>query len=204
MKRLADAREEEVIRSFLVAERDSPRWGQAVARAVAGRWRLLENPHLDDPVENAERAKILSSYRGYPDRFLFEGFPRAIEWSRAEMTRIEIAELYFGAGQWRELAPTRKVSEAAENAPRARDSVDPRVIEAIAAVKEGDRNGMVFEPLIIVGSTWDGPHVIVEGYTRATAFAPTPEGPEIQAYVGHSPQIETWNFWRLPTSAGCT
>jgi len=200
MRRLADASEEEVVLSFLVAERDSCRWGTFDAKAVARRWELLEHPHLDDPVENAERARILS-YRGYPDQALFHGLPRTIEWSRAEMTRTEVAELYVGAGQWQELTPTRKISEAAENAPRTHYLDDPRVNKAIAAITEEDRKGAVFEPLIIVGGAWDGPHVILEGYTRATAFASTPAGHDIQAYVGHSPQIDTWNFWRLPTSA---
>jgi hypothetical protein len=160
VRRLADASEEEVVLSFLVAEKDSCRWGYFVADAIARRWDLLEDPHLDDSVENAERARMLS-YRGYPSQALFQGFPRTIEWSRAEMTRPEVGELYVGALQWHELTPTRKISEAAKNAPTIRFLDDPRVNKAIATIIEDDRKGTAFEPLIIVGRSWDGPHVIL-------------------------------------------
>ena len=120
------------------------------------------------------------------------------------MARPEVGELYVGASQWHELTPTREISEAAKNAPRIRFLDDPRVNKAIAPIIEDDRKGVVFEPLIIVGRSWDGPHVILEGYTRATAFASTPAGPNIQAYVGHSPEIGDWTFWRLPISGLCS
>jgi hypothetical protein len=200
MRRLGATSEEEVVLSFLVAERDSCRWGFFVAKAIAGRWELLDDPHLDNPAENAERARILS-YRGYPDRTLFQGFPRPIEWARAEMTRAEVVDLYVGAWQWQELTPSRKISEAGLNAPRITYLDDPHVNKAIAAVIEEDRGGAIFEPLVVVGRSWKEPHVILEGYTRATAYASTPTGSAVQAYVGHSPQIDRWNFWHLPSSA---
>ncbi len=110
MRRLADASEEEVVLSFLVAEKDSCRWGYLVADAIDRRWDLLEDPHLDDPVENAERARILC-IGVIPIKHCFKGFPgrsngRGQKW-RARRWESSTLELRSGTSSRRRARSAR-------------------------------------------------------------------------------------------------
>jgi hypothetical protein len=194
---LGSTTENEVVLSFLRAERHSRRWGDHVAAAIAGRWELLDRPDLDNEAENAARRSALASYRGYgTNTALFRGFPVHIDWSYVSLTRSEVGDLRFGAGQWSELTDeTRRVSVASRAASTADNAADPRLIASIRSITEAGRNGANFEPLIIVGRTVDGPHVLVEGYTRATAYASTPSGRDVRAIAGLSQDIVGWAFW---------
>lgn len=198
MERIASATEDEMVLSFLRAERTSPRWGEQVADKLAGRSELLDEPDLGSETENQARQDILGSYRGYRrNAYLFEGFPNDLEWCRVRLTRLEVCELLVGRGQWDDLTEaTRKVGIAAKNARTIVSSEDTRV-NAILAIVEGDHQGRSFEPLIIAALSPDGPHVLIEGYSRACAYASTPQGPDVDALSGYSPNLRNWLFWGL-------
>lgn len=169
-----------------------------MAAGIAGRWSLLDRPNLADVVENQARKEVLA-YRGYgSDSYLFKGFPADIRWRRAQLTRSEVGPLLLGKEQWKDLTGgTRKVSVVAKNASRMTSAEDARINDSIASVIERDREGQAFEPLIIVGQSIAGPFVIVEGYTRASAYASTPSGRDVETFVGLSTNIEDWAFWGL-------
>jgi hypothetical protein len=57
---LGPATEEDMILEFVRAERDSPRQGRLAA---------AERLQTNDPVQ------LLAATRGYPDQYLFPGFP---------------------------------------------------------------------------------------------------------------------------------
>jgi hypothetical protein len=198
MKWVARATEDEMVLSFLRAERASLRWGNSVASGIAGRWNLLDHPDLENETENEVRRSILA-YRGYRlDTFLFAGFPDDVSWSRVRLTRSEVGELLVGLGQWDDLTErSRKVSIAARNARTIVSSEDPRINEAVMAIIEADRQGHSFEPLIIGGLSEDSPNVLIEGYARATAHASTPQGSDVEALSGLSPNFTHWRFWGL-------
>jgi hypothetical protein len=167
MERIASATEDEMVLSFLRAERTSPRWGEQVMHKLAGRSELLDEPDLGSDTENQARRYVLGSYRGYRrNAYLFEGFPNDLEWYRVRLTRSEVCELLVGRGQWDDLTKTtRKVGIAAKNATAIISSEDARA-NAILAIIEGDHQGRSFEPLIMAALSPDGPHVLIEGYSR--------------------------------------
>jgi hypothetical protein len=66
---LGPATQEDMILEFVRAERDSPRQG--------GAWY--------DPVQ------LLAATRGYPDQYLFTGFPSGTIWSHVLLARAEVA-----------------------------------------------------------------------------------------------------------------
>lgn len=198
MKWVASATEDEMVLSFLRAERASLRWREHVTSGIAGRWELLDRPDLEDETENEVRRGILA-YRGYGlNTYLFEGFPDDVSWSRVRLPRSEVGELLLGLGQWDDLTErSRKVSIAAKNARTIISRDDPRINEAILAIIEEDRQGHSFEPLIMGGLSADGQHVLIEGYARASAYASTLQGPDVEALSGHSPDFTHWRFWGL-------
>jgi hypothetical protein len=194
MKRLTRATEDEVVLSFLRAERNSSRWSEHVATGIRDRWALLDQPNLSDDSENIARREALA-YRGYGrNQFLFDGFPTNVDWSRVRLSRTEVANLLFGAGQWHDVSEgTRKVSTAAAHIASKR----PIGYESVPSIISLDRSGTRFEPLIVVGRSTDGPHVLVDGYARATAYASTLSGTDIDAFAGYSADIRDWSFWQL-------
>ena len=91
MERVRDLTEDEMILVFLRGEWDSKRWGQTVRAVLNGNIDLLREPDLTDADQNGERRKALAAYRGYgEDRWLFEGFPKEVEWAAV---RVDLGEL---------------------------------------------------------------------------------------------------------------
>jgi hypothetical protein len=198
MRRLEAASEAEMILAFLRAERASGRqWAEWVSRCFAGRWKLLDHPDLDDQAENDFRRQALSTYRGYgANSWLFAGFPADVHWWRVSLSRADVAGLYHAHSVWDDLTEgTRKVSVAARNVDRITHDADPRVNENIRAVIKADLAGQSFEPIIIASDAPEGRHVLVEGHTRACAYATNFDGPEVQALAGYSPELSAWQFW---------
>jgi hypothetical protein len=186
-----------MVLAFLRAERHSSRYGNAVERAFRDRPQLLDAPNLNDEENDIRREALW--YRGYgTNEALFTGFPDDVEWWLVSLTRAEVADLYLGAGQWHDLTEgTRRVAAVASNYERIVLEDDPRVNEAIRAIVTADRAGGTFEPIVIVSTSPEGPHVLIEGYARASAYAATPDGPDVEALVGYSPHMSSWEFWRL-------
>src|SRR5262245_54609974 len=79
---LGPSSEAAMVLAFLQAERESPRFSWAIDGDSSG---LLDGANLDDPEENAARARMLG-YRGFQQRdFLFRGFPADVQWRRVEL-----------------------------------------------------------------------------------------------------------------------
>ena len=197
MESLRSATEDEMVLCFLRAERNSPRWREALAGRIGGRWYLLDQPDLQDEAQNEDRRTVLG-YRGYGlNDYLFRGFPDDVEWWFVRMTRAEVGDLMFGQGICDELTEgTRLVSVAAKNASTVECKGDaPGLNEGIARVLELDSDGASLEPLVIVSTSPADQHVLVEGYSRACAYASRPEGPDVEAFAGYSTGIAHWAFW---------
>ncbi len=199
VKQLRRSSEPEMVLTFLHAERTSSRWGSNVVALLAGRSGLLDDPNLEDEAENDERRRILGEHRGYrANGYLFFGFPDDVDWWLMSLSRTEVANLLLAREIWDDLTEaTRKVGVAASNVDRVTHAMDPSVNDNIRAVAEADRAGMSFAPIIIVSVSEDATHVIVEGHTRACAYATNPGGPDVEAMVGYSTGLTGWWFWGL-------
>lgn len=145
MRRLRLASEDEMVLCFLRAERASPRWGDALARHIEGRWNLLDQPNLRDDVENQARSRVLRGYRRYRRNVaLFQGFHDDTEWWFERFTRSEVGDFLFALGVCDELTKnTRRVSIAAKNAATI-PCQDGSLNEGIAEVIRADLNAASF------------------------------------------------------------
>jgi len=91
---------------------------------------------------------------------------------------------------WVRLADgTQSVVAAGRNIGRA----DPKTRSIIEAIMQGVRNGVEYQPLIVVQAE-DGSLILVEGYARATAYAAVAVSEPIDLFVGFSPNIHRW-YW---------
>ena len=104
MTELGPSTEQEMILAFLLAEIDSPRFGQQyqshLAAARLDKTQLIGQPDLSNSTDNALRAVLLSCVRGYgANSALFAGFPSDVDWRRVSLTRPELARVKY-ANYW--------------------------------------------------------------------------------------------------------
>ena len=190
------ATEDEMILAFLQAELFSPRFGPQYTYWLAQFRRtpdIITNPDLTNAGDNAVRKTLLTNVRGYANKtYLFRGFPPDVQWHHVTLEQKDIDELrYANYPTWTALSGgTRRVADGARHLhthPTAEnaDQNVPGVIQAL-------RKGTTFPPLI-AASNGDGPLVLIEGHTRATAYLIA--GTPTDVIVGTSPHMTEWGFW---------
>jgi hypothetical protein len=184
-----------MVRAFLLAELDSPRWGPLIHKLLRTHIGVVTHASGDDPVQSLVRRMVLTAYRGYGiDTYLFAGFPDEVAWSRCAATVQELGGFrYANCEPWAPLAGgARLVRDGA-----AHVEVGPSdVAAAVGAIENEIRGSRTYPPLIAVGVARNGVHVLVEGHTRATAYIRA-LGPsdEIELVVGYSAGMSSWRFW---------
>jgi hypothetical protein len=190
MLELGAASEDEVVLAFLRAEIDSPHWGPLYLRVMSechlDRGSLIDAADLTDAHACGIRRVILGAVRGYGrDALLFTGFPRDTAWRRV---RVEPSDLHLlkcisRDEHWSRLtAGTRLIREAAHNLS-AHPQLAARVLDVIQRIEQG----LSAAELIIV-EAGSGDLILVEGHTRAMAYAVLSDRPFL-AFVGTSPQM---------------
>jgi hypothetical protein len=179
MRILRPVTEDEVLAAFVRAERDSPRYGERV--------RELIELYGDDA------GAILDEYRAWKRRDgLFGGFPDDVRWCRAALTPDEVLDIrYIDWNWWLTLSGgSRRPRDAAERmcaglVPGAPVEVgDERIARAAAT-----------NPELIVVRAPGSYLVVLEGHVRLTAYALYPGylPPELEVYLGESPEMESWS-----------
>ena len=197
MRVIAAADEAEVVAAFLRAEVDSQRFGPRVIELLDQHgWprSLLAQPDTSDPAANAARRELLGEHRGFGrDEGMFRGFPEEIRWLRVALTPQEVASvLYIDWDWWLMVSDGSRRPE--DTARRMRSGLapgDPAELEPIAArLRSPDPP----PELILLTTPTRERLVVVEGHVRLTAYALYPEclPPELQVYVGESPEAERW------------
>jgi hypothetical protein len=193
---LGESSEEDMVSVFLQGELSSYRFGPAVRDALlAGdelEW-LLTDPDVKDQRANQARRAVLAATRGYgEDRELFEHFPAAVKWVRAQLAATELARVrYIEYSYWNELSGGSRL--AADAARRINAGVRPfgvsneRFRRAARALQSGER----FPPLILAGPHYDD-LVCLEGNLRLTAHALAGFPIEAECVVGTAPALERW------------
>ena len=192
------ATEANMIATFLQAEADpNSHWsdcvnaGLAVIRAERS---LIESPNLDDPAENRSRKDLLFSYR----RGQFVGFPEDTTWRTVDLQPEDFrAIFYMDHANWNEFSgQTRLVCEGARNLLKF--ASDGR-FQHIFAICQAIRAGTPLLPLI--AAQRDGARlVLIEGHSRATAYAAVGFGGPVRALVGSSSSMNEWIHYRFESS----
>lgn len=150
------------------------------------------------------RRQLLRLVRGYPTTLLFDGFPTDVSWYRATVTPDELRAFYYADHPtWTTLSRgSRLVADGAANVYDV--PTDENANQNIPAVADRVLAGERFPELLCVSTAHDGPVVIFEGHTRATAYVlagdscPDP----VLLLVGFSTSMAAWRFFgNLPDRA---
>jgi len=151
---------------------------------------LIDSADAADIQQNAVRRALLGCYRGYGhDAYLFRGFPHDVRWRRVALETGDLQTILYAKEQsWIAFSDgTRLVSVGAKNAAASPTG------EGAMAVAKAIREGAQL-PELIVAEAAEGPLVLVEGHTRATAYLLA--GSEaVQVIIGSSPQMNRWEFY---------
>jgi hypothetical protein len=185
MRLLGRISEDEMITVFLRGELESERFGDKL-RAMLG------TRELDD-VDEACRRALLEDHRAYESRDgLFGGFPRDVDWYRAELTRDEVLDILFiDWSWWLELSGgTRSAREAAR---RIRAGELTRLT---AEVTPDEHEPYLTSPseLIAVTTPTKEKLVLVEGHVRLTAYAlfPNRVPDALEILLGIAEDMANW------------
>jgi hypothetical protein len=168
-----------VVSEFLRAERDSrfnfhPPW-----------LGLIDNPSLNDPLQNHQRLRLLYIVRGM---FMVE-IPPDTRWYEVQsLTEDQLGELYVSA----------RHTERWDQAGNKLDQVAKAVQVPLKSAPD------TWGRIILWGHDRKGPFSIMEGNHRMLAYAQAKPRPPLKApvYVGLSPSYCFWHHSDPPLSLG--
>jgi hypothetical protein len=86
-----------MIGEFLKAELHSSRFREGTLKALKMLGlteSVIENPDYENKKHNEQRAKILHLTRGWPDEWLFTGFPANTMWALCTLTKNELLSVF--------------------------------------------------------------------------------------------------------------
>ncbi len=176
--------EDDMIRAWVEAERESPRY-----RAV---WEQLGIGSV--PLSPDVRRAALARVRGFPDQYVFTGLPLPMEWSKVRLTIEELGSfryLNYGPTFVALSGGTRVVSDGAANLERIQ--VPEQLNERVEQTEAGLAAGQIHEPLIAVTSPYERTPILIEGNTRATAYLRCRRPDEtIDLIMGTAPDLAGW------------
>jgi hypothetical protein len=190
------ATEEEMVLAFLQAELRSPRFGQnyvAHLQQIGCDERIVTQADLANLRDNAIRSDLLTRVRGFSTRtFLFAGFPPDVAWQHCKLTAGEVSEVRYGKYKsWIGLSGgTRRVGDGARRSSACTAGERPNT--DVIAVARAISLGTTY-PALIAASDGHGALVLIEGHTRATAYAIANTAAHI--IVGTAPEIANWKYW---------
>jgi len=200
MRIIGQSSEEEMVLAFLKAEVDSAEYPGSIERPLSmqGYTRaIIDNADLKNPRENRARVMCLSYHRGYKqNRLLFKGFPDDVTWQRASLRPGELGKAkYLNLSTWiKGSGGPRLVSDGAANLNKGLlpDSLRTKIRTIEASLRAGQR----LPELILAGRGDASALVLVEGHSRATAYAlASADLPDaIEVIVGLSPDMGNWHW----------
>jgi len=178
---------------------DSARFGSLYQATLVNsgldRSSIIDNPDRNSQQANQVRRELLRLIRGYgAGQFLFAGFPIDVTWRRVALGQADLPKLkYAKCPPWVELSGgTRFVIEGAKHIGSDTPAEDAAV--NIRAVAEDLKRGKRYAELIGVDGQ-SGDIILMEGHTRATAYAIAQLPDRIDCLVGSSPSMSRWAFY---------
>jgi hypothetical protein len=199
MIEIGPATESEMVLAFLQAEIDSTRYGkyysEVLSKSSLDRRAIIDDPDMHSARDNQIRNKLLGVVRGYGDgKYLFQGFPAGVAWRQIALAPEEFSLLkYANEPSWVKLSGgTRLVVDGAKNIGvlKVAEDTNGNVQSVVAGIRAEKR----YPPLIAVEGE-GGFLIMVEGHTRATAYALVPPSELVHCIVGSSPRMRTWAFY---------
>lgn len=188
MKILRSASEDEMLLCFLQGELRSARFREALLNALAQHAAdesLILNGDSTDTAENALRKRVMSTFRGYPDRDAFQDMPPVSQWMLAEFEAADLPQIrYINYSYWNELSSG--TSSPCDGAKTVLDGKEIFGVSNAPFLEGADflRHGGHFPPVILLTDE-TGHSVILEGHLRMTVYGMLPDRfPGTMGYIG--------------------
>ena len=199
MIEIGPATENEMVLAFVQAEIDSARFGPIytgiLSNSGINRESLIDRADLNSAKDNWMRKELLKRVRGYGnDSLLFRGFPNSVQWRRVGLEAADWEMVtYANYPTWLTLSGgTRIVADGAKNIESIVVAEDAnRNIKAVAADVRGGKR----YPALIGVDGLNGEIILLEGHTRATAYALAKSSERVECIIGSSPTMKTWAFY---------
>lgn len=173
MKKVEEITEDEMVQVFLKSEMGSDRWKSNIFCTLLKDKKdtsIILNPKLNNIDENNYR-RILLGYRGYPDNYLFKGFPKDVKWFWATLTYEDLLEVkVIREENWLQMSSnTRLAKEVARNIEC--DLLNQReVFHSIRNVTQLIKDGLELPEIILVGDRQGSNLVVLEGHVRLVSY----------------------------------
>jgi hypothetical protein len=196
MRDLGEVSEDDMVLAFLQAEIDSPRWRSDYEVDRPFDLSVIDHFNNRSPQANKTRRELLGRCRGYGrNGGLFTGFPAAVIWHRIILEQADPPRLkYMNHPHWVRLSSgTRLVIDGAKNFRSSECPVE-EAFAHIPAIVEDVKGGKRYPPLIGVYEKDTEGIILIEGHSRATAYAIVQLPSQFECIVGSSPTINTWAF----------
>ena len=193
MKTIKSSSENEMILEFLKGELNSNRFNKKlldIMNKMNLNVDLIANGDVSNNEDNLSRLKIMKEYRGYPDKDLFNNFPKIDNWSLVELSQEDINKMYYiNYDYWNELSNnTSSPLEAVKTILDGKEIYGVSNQQYIDGVKYLVNNK--FPPVILITCN-DLKYLIIEGHLRMTVYGFDPSLLEgTYAYVGHCSKEE--------------
>jgi len=198
MRHLEAITEHEMVAHFLKTEINSVRFEQEMLERLRREdldRRIIDEPDIRNPEQNAHRARLLGHFRGYKrHEEIFMFVPDDTAWHRYALSREDLSRVqYIDDDYWVELSGGSR--RAIDAAPRIRAGLEVfgkySTEWALGMAREVER-GAVFPEMILVGVDEASVLTVIEGHVRLTAYCLALEHvPEpLTAIVGFGPGME--------------
>ena len=193
MKLIKDTNESEMILQFLKGELNSNRFNNDLNKVLNNLnidCNIITNGNILNLEENKLRLKIMKEYRGYPDKELFERFPKVIDWKYVSLSEEDLDNIYYiDYDYWNLLSNnTSRPSEAVKvikNGIEVYDISNQPFLDGVEYLKNN-----TFPPVILLTCN-DEKYLIIEGHSRMTIYAFMPNKLNgTYAYIGYCSEDE--------------
>lgn len=178
--------EDEAISEFLKSDFRCPEF-----RDYQSMERLVTEPNLADPEENAKRRALLFIRH----LALWKELPADTEWYEIEVSEADLGNIrIFPRAQWRKVARgSFSAIEVAEGMQTRKHLLDDAFVKKIAAMTDCLNNGAAdFASVILIGVNENEPLTVLDGNHRLTAaILATPSRlRKLQFFCGLSPRMQ--------------
>lgn len=208
MRIIKPSNENEMVYEFLKMEIASDRHRKQIEDVMENLKtdkNIIVSGNIKSEQENALRIEILSRFRGYPYKELFENFPENIEWAWTEFEKEDISKiLYIEYSYWNELSNyTGSPLEAAKTV------LDGKTVynvpnDGFIECAEKLKAGFIFPPMIFLTDKSEQRYVILEGHKRMTAYGLVPDSfQDVSVLLGYceNKDLQRW-YGEMPTAFG--
>ncbi len=192
MNVIRKSNEDEMILEFLKGEISSNRFNKKLSdvldKLCLDKKIILDGKFSND--ENKLRKEIMFLYRGYPDKELFNNFPKEIEWEFVSFDEEDLDKIYYiDYDYWDLLSRGSSKSSGASITIREGREIyevsNKPFLDGVEYLKDNS-----FPPIILLTCN-DERFLIIEGHSRITVYGLVPEKfKNTFGFIGHCSKEE--------------